>query len=73
MNEEPTPTSATKSVALPSVSAGSGPSVTGEPSESSILPANSPDPATEIPLSPEEQMALYEKELKEQDWGHQPC
>ena len=24
-------------------------------------------------LSPEEQMALYEKELKEEDWGHQPC
>lgn len=24
-------------------------------------------------LTPEEQMALYEKELKESDWGHQPC
>ena len=24
-------------------------------------------------LSKEEQMALYEKELKESDWGHQPC
>jgi hypothetical protein len=24
-------------------------------------------------LSPDEQMALYEKELKENDWGHQPC
>jgi len=24
-------------------------------------------------LSPEEQMALFEKELKENDWGHQPC
>jgi len=24
-------------------------------------------------LTPEEQMALYEKELKEDDWGHQPC
>jgi len=21
----------------------------------------------------EEQMALYEKELKDNDWGHQPC
>jgi hypothetical protein len=28
-------------------------------------------PATE--LTPEEQMALYEKDLKENDWGHQPC
>ncbi len=24
-------------------------------------------------LTSEEQMALYEKELKENDWGHQPC
>ena len=25
------------------------------------------------PLTPEEQMALYEEKLKEEDWGHQPC
>lgn len=24
-------------------------------------------------LSADEQMALYEKSLKEDDWGHQPC
>lgn len=24
-------------------------------------------------LTPEEQMAAFEKELKENDWGHQPC
>jgi hypothetical protein len=24
-------------------------------------------------LTKEEQMALYEKDLKENDWGHQPC
>ena len=24
-------------------------------------------------LSAEDQMALYEKTLKEDDWGHQPC
>ncbi len=24
-------------------------------------------------LTPEEQMALYEESLKEDDWGHQPC
>ena len=24
-------------------------------------------------LSPEEQMAAYEEDLKESDWGHQPC
>ena len=43
----------------------------------------SPTPPTTLPaagetapvarLTPEEQMALYEKELKETDWGHQPC
>ena len=25
------------------------------------------------PLTKEEQWALFEKELKESDWGHQPC
>ena len=24
-------------------------------------------------LTAEEQMARFEKELKEEDWGHQPC
>jgi hypothetical protein len=24
-------------------------------------------------LTADEQMALYEKDLKENDWGHQPC
>lgn len=24
-------------------------------------------------LTPEEQMALFEKDLKENDWGHRPC
>ena len=24
-------------------------------------------------LTPEEQMAQFERELKEKDWGHQPC
>ena len=40
-----------------------------------------PDPASNAagetvppnPLTPEEQMALFEKDLKETDWGHQPC
>ena len=24
-------------------------------------------------LTPEEQMAAFEEDLKESDWGHQPC
>jgi hypothetical protein len=27
----------------------------------------------EKPLSPEEQMERFEEDLKENDWGHQPC
>jgi hypothetical protein len=34
------------------------------------LPESSDDAR---PLTPEEQMAAFEKELKESDWGHQPC
>lgn len=30
-----------------------------------------PKPVSE--LTPEEQMERFEKELKETDWGHQPC
>ena len=33
--------------------------------------ASEPKPVNQ--LTPEEQMALFEKELKETDWGHQPC
>ena len=39
--------------------------------ETAIPPAGEPVPVNQ--LSPEEQMALFEKELKEKDWGHQPC
>lgn len=38
-------------------------------------PANSGiQPESEVDqLTAEEQMARFEKELKENDWGHQPC
>jgi hypothetical protein len=36
--------------------------------------APSPEPVPEpVALTPEEQMALFEAALKEDDWGHQPC
>lgn len=39
-----------------------------------VPPPASADPAIDpSKLTPEEQMALYEKDLKENDWGHQPC
>jgi hypothetical protein len=37
-------------------------------------PSTAAEPAAEPkPLTPEEQFALFEKDLKENDWGHQPC
>ena len=41
----------------------------------SLPPLNiaSEHPVDPSQLTPEEQMALYEKDLKENDWGHQPC
>jgi hypothetical protein len=44
-------------------------------SSSAILPPGSPvqDKEPSSRLTPEEQMELYEKSLKETDWGHQPC
>ncbi len=48
------------------------------PPSTPVAAPPSSDPALLIPppvaaLTPEEQMALFEKELKETDWGHQPC
>ena len=41
----------------------------------SFARASVPDQGASSPDSQEEEdpMALYEKELKENDWGHQPC
>jgi hypothetical protein len=38
-----------------------------------VAPSPAASPPAASSLSPEEQMALFEKELKENDWGHQPC
>jgi hypothetical protein len=47
------------------------PSKPGETPAPSPADISAPSPAQN--LTPEEQLALYEKELKESDWGHQPC
>jgi hypothetical protein len=44
-------------------------SQTGESSPETGASTSKPTKA----LTPEEQMALYEEDLKENDWGHQPC
>ena len=47
------------------------------PRQAAPAPGATDDAAVPPPapnqLTPEEQMALFEKELKETDWGHQPC
>lgn len=40
---------------------------------SSPVGSGSPEAAAAPGLTKEEQWALFEKELKESDWGHQPC
>jgi hypothetical protein len=50
------------------------PTEPAEHADASALSNRGPESSTVAkPLTPEEQMALYEKELKENDWGHQPC
>jgi hypothetical protein len=43
----------------------------GESTDAAPPPAPAPNAAGE--LTPEEQMERFERELKETDWGHQPC
>ena len=43
------------------------------PPKGADTPSQEPSDKKPKPLTPEEQMALFEKELKENDWGHQPC
>jgi hypothetical protein len=51
-----------------------GESTASVPSNGADAPSQEPsDKKSKVPLTPEEQMALFEKELKENDWGHQPC
>ncbi len=48
-------------------------SQTGPNPPSQIQPREEPKSPAPSGLTPEEQMALFEKELRENDWGHQPC
>ena len=51
----------------------SAPTSSGEtPPTTADSPQSTDAPAAPV-LTPEEQMALFEQELKETDWGHQPC
>ena len=50
---------------LPPGSGASNPAGTTAAKPAEPIPANS--------LNPDEQMEQFAKELKENDWGHQPC
>jgi hypothetical protein len=43
------------------------------PGSAAANPAAASEPPAAGQLTKEEQWALFEKELKESDWGHQPC
>jgi hypothetical protein len=45
----------------------------GAPDERAADPVSPAETRNVKDLTPEEQMALYEENLKETDWGHQPC
>ena len=45
----------------------------GAAEDPSVTASAAGEQPTPKKLTPEEQMALYEKDLKENDWGHQPC
>ncbi|MEO5958050.1 MAG: hypothetical protein ABIZ49_04040 [Opitutaceae bacterium] len=64
------------------MAASSSPLNPGAKLASPVVPPAStpvPSPSVSTPVAPaeklsaEEQMALFAKELKENDWGHQPC
>lgn len=48
-------------------------SAAGTPPAGNAAGAEQGKPVDVSQLTPEEQMALFEKDLKENDWGHQPC
>jgi len=50
-----------------------GIAVPGKPTDAGTGAKHSDTDAPTKELTPEEQMALFEKELKDNDWGHQPC
>jgi hypothetical protein len=43
------------------------------PADVSASEPPAPAPPSAKPLSPQEQMEQFEEDLKENDWGHQPC
>jgi hypothetical protein len=68
-NTESGPTSARP----PAVENGAA-ATTTNPSSGPAMAVPSASEAVDVnQLTAEEQMARFEKELKENDWGHQPC
>jgi hypothetical protein len=52
---------------------GTGARQSDSPPQTEVDRSGSTEPPPSQELTAEEQMARYEDELKESDWGHQPC
>ncbi len=72
MSDQPLPHSVPPKLEKGGESTGIVP-VAGLPAGGAAGISGTGQPAEPIRLTAEEQMALYEKSLKEEDWGHQPC
>ena len=44
-----------------------------DPDDKTVAQEDSESKDSSKVLSPEEQMERFEEDLKENDWGHQPC
>lgn len=44
-----------------------------EQGDAAAVPPKNKSAKPKPELTPEEQMAAFEKAMKEEDWGHQPC
>jgi hypothetical protein len=72
-NEQPVGQVPTKSSQAVAVKSPRATDVAAVPQEKVANASKPVEPSPKEKLTVEEQMARYEDDLKENDWGHQPC